>query len=63
MGAGYCSQRQLVREKGMLKSSVVLVEMARNVCILHFFLLQTVNGKAGRLGLLPIHLVLKLVVL
>ena len=37
----------------MLKSSVVLVEMARNVCILHFFLLKTVNGKAGPFGTSP----------
>ena len=39
--------------RGMLKSSVVLVEMVRNVCILHFFLLQTVNGKAGLFGTAP----------
>ena len=44
MGAGYWGQRQWVREKGVEKFSVVRVEMARNTCILHFFLLQTVNG-------------------
>ena len=27
--------------------------MARNVCIFHFFLLQTVNGKIGPFGTAP----------
>ena len=37
MGAGYWGQKQQVREKEVVKSSVVRVEIARNVCILHFF--------------------------
>ena len=40
-------------EVGCKITSVVRVDMARNVCILLFFLLQTVNGKAGPFGTAP----------